>query len=214
MQPQTQRQRCAFAKTWVRRRLASMKELMRYLIPVVRLNIRGRSHCTWLCCPIHPRHTEPDTSLSRGFCSGKQRRLNCYIRLIIEWGKGGKRTTNKILRKLYFLKISNYSASVSCTFLWKIIIYWKVFKCLYLQLRWVTWAPVFLAYYQPSWGHWAEDRTRGPCVWRLLNVSLTSSLKRKINLIFVVKKNICVVSLCVSAWASSPHAIFIYIFTA
>lgn len=213
MQPQTQRQRCAFAKTWVRRRLASMKELMRYLIPVVRLNIRGRSHCTWLCCPIHPRHTEPDTSLSRGFCSGKQRRLNCYIRLIIEWGKRGKRTTNMILRKLYFLKISHYSASVSCTFLWKII-YWKVFKCLYLQLRWVTWAPVFLAYYQPSWGHWAEDRTRGPCVWRLLNVSLTSSLKRKINLIFVVKKNICVVSLCVSAWASSPHAIFIYIFTA
>lgn len=34
----------------------SWRELMRCLIPVVRLNIRGRSHCTWLRCPIHPRH--------------------------------------------------------------------------------------------------------------------------------------------------------------
>lgn len=40
----------------VRRRLAPVEELMRYLIPVVRLNIRGRSHCTWLRCPMHPRH--------------------------------------------------------------------------------------------------------------------------------------------------------------
>ncbi|KAI9528464.1 hypothetical protein NQZ68_020290 [Dissostichus eleginoides] len=45
----------------VRRRLAPVKELMRCLIPVVRLNIRGRSHCTWLRCPIHPAHMESQT---------------------------------------------------------------------------------------------------------------------------------------------------------
>lgn len=44
-----------------RRRLAPVKELMRCLIPVVRLNIRGRSHCTWLRCPIHPAHMESRT---------------------------------------------------------------------------------------------------------------------------------------------------------
>lgn len=34
----------------------------RCLIPVVRLNIRGRSHCTWLRCPIHPALTESRTA--------------------------------------------------------------------------------------------------------------------------------------------------------
>ncbi|KAF3686438.1 hypothetical protein EXN66_Car002110 [Channa argus] len=44
--------------------MAPVKELMCCLIPVVRLNIRGRSHCTWLRCPIRPRHMESRTPAS------------------------------------------------------------------------------------------------------------------------------------------------------
>lgn len=50
------------AATWLQRHSSPPSLSTRCLIPVVRLNIRGRSHCTWLRCPIHPALTESRTA--------------------------------------------------------------------------------------------------------------------------------------------------------
>lgn len=58
---------------------------IRCLIPVVRVNIRGRSHCTWLRCPIRPALMESRTAAA-------------HVSQGCEWGQGAAHATEILVR--------------------------------------------------------------------------------------------------------------------